>query len=105
MRRGFVWRRRHFHSRFERRSNGAGLDVRGLERRRRRILRGEHVPALLFHLLDLFDHGGDDVVELFALFEKVADVQEGVAVEADFHEGRLHAWQHAGHTAFVNASD
>lgn len=42
---------------------------------------------------------------LFQVFEYVADVQEGVAVQADVHEGRLHAREHAGDPALVNASN
>ena len=41
---------------------------------------------------------------LLQVFKNVADVQEGVAVEADIHEGRLHAGKHAGYAAFVYAS-
>ena len=85
-------------------NHGTGFHIGGFQRRRGMILR-EHVTTLLFHFLDLVDNRGDDVVELFAFFQKIADVQEGVAIEADFHEGRLHAWQHACYTAFVNATD
>jgi hypothetical protein len=31
-----------------------------------------------------------DVVILLEMFQEIADVQEGVAIEADVHEGRLH---------------
>ena len=79
--------------------------VRGLERRRRRA-DGKHLAALVLHLVDLFLGGGGDVlVELLDPFEEIRDVKERVAIEADFHEGRLHAWQHACNAAFVNASD
>jgi hypothetical protein len=84
--------------------HGAGFHIGRLQSGRGVIL-GEHVAALLFHLLNLVDNGGNDVVELFAFFQKIADIQEGVAIEADFHEGRLHAWQHTGYTALVNATD
>jgi hypothetical protein len=88
------------------RYGGPGLDIRRLHRCGRRITGSKGMSALLFHLLDLIDNRGDDVVEFFAFFfEKIADVQEGVAIESDFDEGRLHAWQHACHTTFVNASD
>ncbi len=68
-------------------------------------IRGENLPALLFHLLGFVLNGRDDVIQLFNLLHEVADVQEGVAIEANFHEGRLHAWQHACNFAFVDASD
>jgi len=45
------------------------------------------------------------MVVLFEMFEKIADVQEGVAIEANLYKGRLHAWQHARYFAFVDASD
>jgi hypothetical protein len=67
-------------------------------------IRWENLPALLFHLLGFVLDGGDDVVQLFDLFHEVADVQEGVAIEANLHKGRLHAWQHARYFAFVDAS-
>jgi len=38
-------------------------------------------------------------------FENVADVQEGVAVEPNVHEGGLHAWEDAGDFSFVDAAD
>ena len=45
------------------------------------------------------------MVIVFEIFEDVADVQEGIAVEADIDEGRLHAGEDAGDSAFVNAAD
>ena len=45
------------------------------------------------------------VIEPFNFFQEVADVQEGVAIESDFDEGRLHAGKHARHLAFVDAAD
>ena len=79
------------------------LHVGGFEGRRRGTLRREHPPALLFHLLDFVDNRGDELVEFLGFFQKIADVKEGVAIEANLNKGRLHAWQHASHTAFVNA--
>ena len=67
--------------------------------------RRKHLAALLLHLFDFAFDGGDDVVVVFEIFEEVADVEEGVAIEADIHEGRLHAGQHARDAAFVDASD
>ena len=32
-----------------------------------------------------------DVIVLLEMFQEIADVQEGVAIEADVHEGRLHS--------------
>jgi hypothetical protein len=45
------------------------------------------------------------VIQLFNLLHEVADVQEGIAIEANFHKGGLHAGQHARNFAFVDASD
>jgi hypothetical protein len=45
------------------------------------------------------------VIVIFQIFKNVADIQEGVAVQADIHECRLHAWQNAGNSAFVDATD
>jgi hypothetical protein len=45
------------------------------------------------------------VIELFNFFQEVGHVQEGVAIEADLYEGRLHAGQHAGYTSLVDAAD
>ena len=67
--------------------------------------RREHLAALLLHLFDFAFDGCDDVVVVFEIFEEVADVKEGVAIEADVHEGRLHAGKHARDAAFVDASD
>jgi hypothetical protein len=45
------------------------------------------------------------VIVVFEVFEYVANVQEGVAVQSDVNEGRLHAGQDAGNSAFVDAAD
>jgi hypothetical protein len=45
------------------------------------------------------------VIVIFQIFENIADVQESVAIEADVHESRLHAWEDAGDFSFVDASD
>ena len=79
--------------------------INRLDYRRSPGIRRENLPALLFHLLGLVLDSGDDVVQLFNLFHEVADVQEGVAIEANLHKGRLHAWQHACNFAFVDTSD
>ena len=46
-----------------------------------------------------------DVVEPFNFFQEVADVQEGVAIQADFDERRLHTGKHARDLALVDAPD
>ena len=45
------------------------------------------------------------VVIIFEIFEDVAHVEEGVAIQADINERRLHARKHASHSAFVDAAD
>jgi hypothetical protein len=45
------------------------------------------------------------VVVVFKIFEDVADVQEGIAIEADVHESGLHTREDAGDSAFVDAAD
>ena len=45
------------------------------------------------------------VIVVLKIFENVADVQEGVAVEADIDEGGLHTGEDAGDAAFVDATD
>jgi hypothetical protein len=45
------------------------------------------------------------VIVILEIFENVADVQEGVAVQADIHECRLHAGKNASDSAFVDAAD
>jgi hypothetical protein len=45
------------------------------------------------------------VIIVLEIFEDVADVQEGIAIEADIHERRLHAGEDAGDFAFVDAAD
>jgi len=81
------------------------LNVRRLDGRRRGARRGKHRSALVLHLLHFLFGRSDGGLELLDSFEEVADVQESVAIEADFDEGRLHARQHARYTAFVDASD
>jgi len=45
------------------------------------------------------------VIVVLEVFENIADVQEGVAVEANVHEGGLHAGEDAGDFTFVDAAD
>jgi hypothetical protein len=94
-------------------SSGCGLGRNGrsrfyiqrLKRRRGRSGGVEHLAALVLHLLNFFLSGGYDVVEFFEVFEEVADVEESVAIESDFDEGRLHAGQHACDTTPVDTSN
>jgi hypothetical protein len=45
------------------------------------------------------------VFVVLQVFEYVAYIQEGVAIEADVDEGRLHAGEYPRHFSFVNAAD
>ena len=45
------------------------------------------------------------VIVIFEIFENVADVQEGVAIETNFDESRLHSGEDAGDFTFVDAAD
>ena len=45
------------------------------------------------------------VIVVFQVLENVADVQEGVAIQTDIDEGRLHSGKDAGDFAFVDATD
>jgi hypothetical protein len=45
------------------------------------------------------------MIIVFEIFEDVADVKEGIAVEADIDESGLHAGEDAGDSAFVDATD
>ena len=42
-------------------------------------------------------------IEIFVLFEEIRHVQKRVALQAQIHEGGLHARQYAGHAPFVDA--
>ena len=81
------------------------FNVSGFECRGSRTIGGKDLAALVLHLLDLVLDCGDNVIEFLDVFQEIADVQEGVAIEADFDEGRLHAGKHACDTAFVDAAD
>ena len=51
--------------------------------------------------------GRDGFVQILILLfqiHKVGDIEEGVALQANIYESRLHAWQHARHTAFINGT-
>ncbi len=45
------------------------------------------------------------VIVVFEIFENVADVQEGVAIETNFDESGLHSREDAGDFTFVDAAD
>ena len=45
------------------------------------------------------------VIVIFKIFENVADVQEGIAVEPDVHESGLHARKHPRNAALVDTTD
>ena len=87
------------------RSERGRFHIRRLKSRCSRRRGIEYLAALVLHLLNLLFGGGYDVVELFEVFEEVADVEESVAIEPDFDESRLHARQHACDTALVDASN
>jgi len=62
--------------------------------------RGRRLDFLNF-ALDRRDH----VIVVFEILEEIADVEEGVAIESDFDEGRLHPRQYSCDPAFVDTSD
>ncbi len=105
--RGNRRRSRAFGNRLFRRRSGNALrfDVDRFERGSRAAFRREHGAALILHLLNFFLDRRDDGIELLKPLEEIRNVQEGVAIEADVHKGRLHAGKHASHTPFVDASD
>ena len=45
------------------------------------------------------------MVVVFQMFQEIADVQEGVAIEANIHKGRLHTGEDSCNAAFVEAAD
>ena len=45
------------------------------------------------------------VIVIFKIFEDVADVQEGVAIQTDVDESRLHSRKDPSDVAFVDAAD
>ena len=103
----FRGRRKFSSLRIKRRVRSAvcELDIGRLESGCSRRIRGENLAALVFHFLNFFLDGGDDVIQFLDIFEEIGDVEEGVAIEADIDEGRLHAGKHASDAAFVDATD
>ena len=45
------------------------------------------------------------VIVILEVFEDVADVQKGIAVQPDINERGLHTGEHAGYAALVDAAD
>jgi hypothetical protein len=45
------------------------------------------------------------VIVIFKIFENVADIQEGVAIQTDIHESRLHSRKDASDFTFVDTAD
>lgn len=45
------------------------------------------------------------VIVILKIFENIADIQEGIAIETNVHESGLHARKHSGYAAFVDATD
>ena len=45
------------------------------------------------------------VIVIFEVFEDVAHVEKGVAIQADVHESGLHAGKDASNFSFVDAAD
>jgi hypothetical protein len=48
---------------------------------------------------------GVQLFELVGVFEKVGDVEEGIAFESDIHEGGLHPRENPGYSTLVNVSE
>ncbi len=64
-----------------------------------------HRRAGLPFRLGLLDFLDGLAFELFQVFDEIGDVEEGVAVQPDVYEGRLHPGQDPGDPAFVDAAD
>ncbi len=71
----------------------------GIGRRGRKHF-ADRLRRLLEFVLDR-----SNVVVVFQVFQEIADVQEGVAIEANIHEGRLHTRENSCNAAFVETSD
>ena len=67
--------------------------------------RRKHLAPLLLHPWNLVLDRMRDVVVLFQVFQEIADVQEGIAIEANIDEGRLHTGEDSCDAAFVEASN
>ena len=49
-------------------------------------------------------NGFIQVLILLLQIHEIGDVEKRVALQSNVNKGRLHAWQHAGYTAFINRS-
>ena len=45
------------------------------------------------------------VIVIFKIFENVTDIKEGVAIQTNVHESRLHSRKDASDFTFVDAAD
>src|ERR1700680_483939 len=79
--------------------NDRFMGASGVSRRGR-----EHFTDWLRRFLE-FVLNRCNVVVVFQVFQEIADVQEGVAIEANIHKGRLHAGEDSCNAAFVQTSD
>jgi len=61
-------------------------------------------PARLFLLLRLRSANALKVRRIFLLFEKIGDIKKRVALQPEIDKRRLHSWQNARYTAFVNGT-
>ncbi len=80
---------------------------RGSGRWLRRCLNGRRLHrqnGSAVELQDLLFHRRDNLVVLVVVFEEIRNVEKGVPAEADIDECRLHAWQHARHSTFMDGT-
>jgi hypothetical protein len=61
-------------------------------------------PAAALHLEHFVFDSADNGFVLIVVLKEIGDIKEGVAIEADIDECRLHSRQNARYTAFVDAS-
>jgi hypothetical protein len=83
---------------------GQGTEVQSM-RRATTSGRGKHFATWLFRLLNFVLDRRGYVVVVLKMFQEIADVQEGVAIEANIHKGRLHTGEDSCDAAFVETSD
>jgi hypothetical protein len=60
--------------------------------------------ASFLKLSDFVFYRRNDLVVFFGVFEEVGDIKEGVALEADVHEGGLHPGKDFRDPAFINVA-
>jgi hypothetical protein len=104
------WRRRRGNSRRGGRFGSGGQLGRGPLAWRRVCLsrgngrrRGSQDRSFL-HLKDLLFNARYDFVVFVVILEEVRDIQECIAIEANVHEGRLHAGKHACDAALMDTA-